>query len=254
MNRFAEAMTIFAVMCAGIFPGIHVGRVWLAWLAVPDPELQMAIWPNFRSPLLWDVFAVSTYATVSLLFWYMGMIPDLATLRDRAKSKPKFARPLGPGTSVIDLRSAFAIYGWRWAGVSSRHWHRYEKAYLLLAALATPLVLSACTRSCRSTSRLASCRAGTRRSSRPTSSRVRSSAASRWCCCWRSRCPGAVPNFKDSSRCVTSRTWPRSCSLTGMIVGFAYMMEFFIAWYGGVSYEQFAFANRALGPYGGRSR
>ena len=126
INRFAEAMTIFAVICAGTFPGIHVGRVWFAYWLFPIPN-QMEMWPQFRSPLLWDVFAVSTYFTVSLLFWYTGMVPDLATLRDRAKGK---LQQLGYGLFSL---------GWRG---SNRHWHRYERAYLLLAALSTPLVLS----------------------------------------------------------------------------------------------------------------
>jgi molybdopterin-containing oxidoreductase family membrane subunit len=127
INRFAEAMTLFAVACAAIFPLIHTGRPWLAayWL-FPYPN-TMGIWPQFRSPLIWDVFAVSTYATVSALFWYTGLIPDLATLRDRAKSK-RIARVFG----VLSL-------GWRG---SARHWQRYEKAYLLLAGMSTPLVLS----------------------------------------------------------------------------------------------------------------
>jgi hypothetical protein len=170
INRFAEAMTIFAVVCAGHVPRHsrrpRVGRV----LAVPDPN-QMAMWPNFRSPLLWDVFAVSTYATVSALFWYMGMIPDLATLRDRAKG--------------IRIRSADRLrLCWRWAGAarfSTGTGTVTRRPTCSWPALATPLVLSACTRWCRSTSRCRSCPAGTRRSSRPTSSRARSSAASRWC-------------------------------------------------------------------------
>jgi hypothetical protein len=126
INRFAEAMTIFAVICAGTFPGIHVGRVWVIYWVFPIPN-QMSMWPQFRSPLLWDVFAVGTYFTVSLLFWYVGMIPDLATLRDRSK------------TRIKAIAYGFFALGWRG---SMRHWHRYEKAYLLLAALATPLVLS----------------------------------------------------------------------------------------------------------------
>jgi Ni/Fe-hydrogenase subunit HybB-like protein len=126
INRFAEAMTIFAVMCAGIFPAIHVGRIWVIYWVFPLPN-QMAMWPNFNSPLLWDVFAVSTYFTVSLLFWYVGLIPDLATLRDRIKSK------IGKV-----LYGTFAL-GWRG---SNRHWWNYEKSYMILAGLATPLVLS----------------------------------------------------------------------------------------------------------------
>ncbi|MCA9183889.1 MAG: polysulfide reductase NrfD, partial [Planctomycetales bacterium] len=126
INRFAEAMTIFAVCCAGIFPGLHVGRVWLAYWLLPYPN-ELAMWPQARSPLLWDVFAVGTYATVSLLFWYMGMVPDLATLRDRATKRWQ--------------QLLYGVLALGWNG-SSRHWMRFEKAYLLLAALATPLVLS----------------------------------------------------------------------------------------------------------------
>ena len=126
INRFAEAMTIFAVICAGLFPGIHVGRVWFAYWLFPIPN-QMDMWPQFRSPLLWDVFAVSTYFTVSLLFWYLGLVPDLATLRDRSKTKVR--------------KIVYGIFAMGWRG-SARQWHRYERAYLILAALATPLVLS----------------------------------------------------------------------------------------------------------------
>lgn len=126
INRFAEAMTLFAVACAGMFPLLHTGRPWLAYWLFPYPN-TMGLWPQFRSPLMWDVFAVSTYLTVSALFWYVGLIPDLATLRDRAKSKA-FALVYG----VLAL-------GWRG---SARHWHRYETMYLLLAGLSTPLVLS----------------------------------------------------------------------------------------------------------------
>ncbi|MDP9146854.1 MAG: polysulfide reductase NrfD [Acidobacteriota bacterium] len=126
INRFAEAMTLFAVACAGIFPLIHTGRPWMAYYMFPYPS-TMGIWPQFRSPLIWDVFAVSTYGTVSLLFWFVGLIPDLATLRDRAISKPKQM-----------IYGALAM-GWRG---SARHWQRYQSAYLLLAGLATPLVLS----------------------------------------------------------------------------------------------------------------
>ncbi len=127
INRFAEAMTLFAVACAAMFPLLHTGRPWLAayWL-FPYPN-TMGIWPNFRSPLIWDVFAVSTYATVSLLFWYVGLIPDFATLRDRAKN-PFF-------------KFIYGILSWGWRG-SARHWHRYEITYLILAGLSTPLVLS----------------------------------------------------------------------------------------------------------------
>src|SRR6202048_1084602 len=126
INRFAEAMTLFAVACAGLFPLIHTGRPWMAYYMFPSPS-TMGLWPQFRSPLIWDVFAVSTYGTVSLLFWGVGLIPDLATLRDRAITKPK---------QII-----FGMLSMGWRG-SARHWHRYQSAYLLLAGLATPLVLS----------------------------------------------------------------------------------------------------------------
>src|SRR6202790_4527274 len=126
INRFAEAMTLFAVACAGLFPLIHTGRPWMAFYMFPYPS-TMGIWPQFRSPLIWDVFAVSTYGTVSLLFWFVGLIPDLATLRDRAVEGWK--------------QKTFGLLAMGWRG-SARHWHRYQSAYLLLAGLATPLVLS----------------------------------------------------------------------------------------------------------------
>ena len=126
INRFAEAMTLFAVACAGLFPLIHMGRPWLFYWLMPYPN-TMALWPQWRSPLVWDVFAVSTYATVSLLFWYVGLIPDLATLRDRA--------------TKTWVKKVYGIMAMGWRG-SAKHWHRYRTAYLLLAGLATPLVVS----------------------------------------------------------------------------------------------------------------
>src|SRR5499425_1568967 len=126
INRFAEAMTLFAVACAGLFPALHTGRPWVDYWLFPLPN-SMGVWPNFRSPLMWDVFAVSTYATVSLLFWFMGLIPDLATLRDRSPSR------MG--------RAVYGMLAMGWRG-SAAHWHRYEVASLLLAGLATPLVVS----------------------------------------------------------------------------------------------------------------
>src|SRR5580700_5837204 len=126
INRSAEAMTLFAVMCAAIFPGIHIGRIWYGWWLLPIPN-SFSIWPQFRSPLLWDVFAVSTYFTVSVLFWYMGLIPDLAVMRDRAKTKIR--------------KFGYGLFALGWTG-ANRHWSNYEKAYLILAGLSTPLVLS----------------------------------------------------------------------------------------------------------------
>jgi molybdopterin-containing oxidoreductase family membrane subunit len=126
INRFAEAMTLFAVACAGLFPALHVGRPWLAFYLFPYPN-TMGLWPQFRSPLEWDVFAVSTYATVSFLFWFVGLVPDLATMRDRADNR--------------FIKAAYGVLALGWRG-SALHWHRYEMAYLLLAGLATPLVVS----------------------------------------------------------------------------------------------------------------
>jgi len=126
INRFAEAMTLFAVSCAGLFPLLHLGRPWVFYWLLPYPD-TMDLWPQWRSPLVWDVFAVSTYLTVSLIFWYVGLIPDLATMRDRAVRRP--------------VQFLFAIGALGWRG-SARHWQRYKIAYLLLAGLATPLVLS----------------------------------------------------------------------------------------------------------------
>src|SRR5688572_14764334 len=126
INRAAEAMTLFAVLCALTFPGVHVGRVWVAYWMFPLPN-QMGMWPNFRSPLLWDVFAASIYGTVSALFWYVGLIPDLATMRDRSKD--------------VWRRRIYGFLALGWRG-SNRHWQNYEVAYLILAGLATPLVLS----------------------------------------------------------------------------------------------------------------
>ncbi|MCC6699015.1 MAG: polysulfide reductase NrfD [Candidatus Hydrogenedentes bacterium] len=126
INRFAEAMTLFAVACAGMFPLLHMGRPWLFYFILPYPN-TMALWPQFRSPLVWDVFAISTYATVSALFWYTGLVPDLATMRDRAKNK------------LAKIAFGMASLGWRG---SARHWSRYEMAYLLLAGISTPLVVS----------------------------------------------------------------------------------------------------------------
>src|SRR6478672_1302198 len=126
INRFAEAMTLFAVAAAGLYPALHTGRPWYDYWLFPYPN-TMVLWPQFRSPLMWDVFAVSTYATVSLLFWFVGLIPDLATLRDRSNTR------LG--------RFIYGMLAMGWRG-SAHHWHRYETAYLLLAGLATPLVVS----------------------------------------------------------------------------------------------------------------
>jgi molybdopterin-containing oxidoreductase family membrane subunit len=235
INRTAEAMTIFAVMCALIFPTIHVGRVWVIYWTLPFPN-QMEMWPQFRSPLLWDVFAVSSYFLVSLLFWYVGLVPDLATIRDRSARAGK------------KIRSA--IYGFLslgWTG-ANRHWRNYEKAYLLLAGLATPLVLSV--HSVVSFDFAVSVIPGWHTTIFPPYFVA-----------------GAI--FSGFAMVVTLMVIARKIYsmediitidhlekmniiilLTGTIVGFAYITEFFVAWYSGVHYEQYQFFSvRMTGPY-----
>ncbi len=231
INRFAEAMTIFAVICAGLFPGIHVGRVWCVYWLFPIPN-QMAMWPQFRSPLLWDVFAVSTYFTVSLLFWYIGMVPDLATLRDRASNRIKAV--------------AYGIFSLGWRG-SMRHWHRYERAYLLLAALATPLVLSV--HSVVSFDFAVSQLPGWHTTIFPpyfVAGAIFGGFAMVVTLAVPARQLWGLKNF------ITMRhleNMNKIILLTGTMVGYAYSMEFFIAWYSGALYEGFVFVNRALGQH-----
>jgi len=232
INRFAEAMTIFAVICAGLFPGIHVGRAWFAYWMFPLPN-QMLMWPNFRSPLLWDVFAVSTYFTVSLLFWYVGLIPDLASLRDRARSKIR--------------QISYGLFALGWRG-SNRHWQHYERAYLILAALATPLVLSV--HSVVSFDFAVSIVPGWHTTIFPpyfVAGAIFSGFAM--------VVTLAVPARKlfGMEHLITVRhleNMNRIILATGMMVGYAYGVEFFVAWYSGSMYEGFAFLNRAFGPYG----
>ncbi|MDG2384839.1 MAG: polysulfide reductase NrfD [Pirellulaceae bacterium] len=232
INRFAEAMTIFAVMCAGIFPAIHVGRVWFVYWLAPYPSQHLAMWPNFRSPLLWDVFAVSTYATVSLLFWYMGMIPDLATLRDRASSR---LRQIVYGVAALG-----------WTG-SARQWSQYEKAYVLLAALATPLVLSVHT--IVSFDFAVSQLPGWHTTIFPPYF-VAGAVFSGFAMVVTLMVPArAFFGLKDLVTMKHLENMTKIILATGTMVGFAYAVEFFVAWYGGNRYEQFAFINRAFGPY-----
>jgi len=229
INRFAEAMTIFAVICAGIFPGIHVGRPWLAFWLFPYPN-QMAMWPQFRSPLLWDVFAVSTYASVSLLFWYTGMVPDLATLRDRAKGK------------ISQIAYGVASLGWNG---SSRHWHRFERAYILLAALCTPLVLSV--HSVVSFDFAVAQLPGWHTTVFPPYF-VAGAIYGGFAMVLTLAMPCRIWfGLKDI---ITDRHIDNCCKVmlgVGMICTYAYGLEFFIAWYSGHHYEQFAFLNRPFG-------
>ncbi len=231
INRFAEAMTIFAVVCAGVFPGIHVGRVWVVWWLFPLPNNQ-AMWPNFRSPLLWDVFAVGTYATVSLMFWYTGMLPDLATLRDRATTKLR--------------RMLYGFFALGWRG-SNRHWLRYEKAYLLLAGLATPLVLSV--HSVVSFDFATSQLPGWHTTIFPpyfVAGAIFSGFAMVMTLIIPARQMFGLKNFVTPYHL---ETMAKIILATGTMVGYAYATEFFIAWYGGNPGESFAFVNRAFGPY-----
>ncbi len=232
INRFAEAMTIFAVACAGIFPAVHVGRIWFVYWLAPVPSSNLSMWPNFRSPLLWDVFAVSTYATVSLLFWYMGMIPDLATLRDRARTR---------------LRQFFyGLFALGWTG-SARQWLVYEKAYLLLAALATPLVLSVHT--VVSFDFAVSQLPGWHTTIFPPYF-VAGAIFSGFAMVVTLMVPArAFFGLKDLVTLRHLENMNKIILATGSMVGFAYAIEFFIAWYSGNPYERFVFLNRALGPY-----
>ena len=231
INRFAEAMTLFAVACAGMFPLLHMGRPWCFYWMGPYPN-TMALWPQFRSPLVWDVFAVSTYGAVSLMFWYVGLIPDLATLRDRSKN----------GLA----RMAYAAGAMGWTG-SARHWKRYQTAYLILAGLSTPLVVS-----------------------------VHTIVSFDFTI-------GIVPGWHSTifppyfvagaiyagfamvlTLMIPLRTWygfenlitwrhidnmAKIMLATGLLVTYGYFMETFMAYYGGNSYEGFMMANRLAGPY-----
>ncbi len=231
INRFAEAMTLFAVACAGLFPLLHLGRPWVFYWLFPYPN-TMLLWPQFRSPLIWDVFAVSTYATVSFLFWYVGLVPDLATLRDRSR------RPTG--------RILYGIFALAWRG-SARHWHRYQTAYLLLAALAAPLVIS-------------------------VHSIVGMDFAAAQVPGWHSTIfppyfvAGAIFSgfamvlslaiplryFYGLRDFITLRHLDNCAKLmlvTGLIVAYGYAIEAFMGWYSGNPYEQYMAVNRALGPY-----
>ncbi len=231
VNRFAEAMTLFAVACAGLFPLLHLGRIWRFWYIVPYPNV-MYLWPQFRSPLVWDVFAVSTYLTISLVYWYIGLIPDLATMRDKARSYP--------------IKVAFGIFALGWRG-SAIHWHRYQSAYLLLGGLAAPLVVS-------------------------VHSVVGMDFAAAQVPGWHSTIippffvAGAI--FSGFAMVLTLGIPMRwafklqdfitlrhidNCAklllVTGLIVDYSYGMEIFMAWYSGDVYESYLHLNRAFGPY-----
>ena len=232
ISRAAEAMTVFAVMCAAMFPLIHMGRPWLAFWVMPYPNGRGPLWVNFRSPLLWDVFAINTYLTISLLFWYLGMIPDFATLRDR--------------TAAGFRRLVYSLLSLGWNG-SARTWSRYEKATTILAGLATPLVISVHT---------------------IVSMDFATSIVPGWHATLFPPYFVAGAVFSGFGMVLTLLILTRSVMrleryitvehfdamakillLTGSIVGFSYATEFFSAWYGGNVYERYTFVNRMTGPY-----
>ncbi len=232
VNRAAEAMTLIAVMCAGIYPGFHVGRFWMVWFLAPVPNAN-AIWQNFKSPLLWDVFAVSTYFLISVIFWYIGLIPDLATLRDRAKKKiPKF------------LYGFFAL-GWRGG---NRHWRHYEMGYLLLAALSTPLVLSV--HSVVSFDFATSVVPGWHTTIFPPYF-VAGAIFGGFAMVLTLMLP--IRKLYGLEDLITHKhvdNMAKIILLTGTIVGYAYIMELFISYYGANKFEADAFHLRILsGPY-----
>ena len=250
INRTAEAMTIFAVMTAGIFPLIHVGRPWLAYWLLPYPNQRGPLWVNFYSPLVWDVFAVSTYLTISAVFWYIGMVPDLATVRDRASKKLSLLDPIKDKTAHTIQTIRHGVYGalsLGWRG-SNRNWSHYEMLYLILAGLSTPLVLSVHTI-------------------------VSFDFAVALLPGWHATIfppyfvAGAIfsgfgmvvtlmvlvregyPKIKQYVTINHMEVMNKVIMATGMMVGYAYASEFFTAWYSGQKYEQFIFVNRAFGPY-----
>ena len=231
INRSAEAMTLFAVICALLFPTIHVGRIWVIYWTLPIPN-QMEMWPQFKSPLLWDVFAVSVYFIVSLIFWYVGLVPDLATLRDRARNALR--------------RRVTGFFALGWTG-ANRHWRNYEKTYLLLAALATPLVLSV--HSVVSFDFAISIIPGWHTTIFPpyfVAGAIFSGFAMVMTLLILARKIYGIQNIITMDHLEKMAI---IILLTGTMVGFAYITEFFIAWYSQVEYEQYAFLNRATGPY-----
>lgn len=232
INRSAEAMTIFAVLTALIFPIIHTGRPWYAvfWL-LPYPN-QRHLWVNFRSPLLWDVFAVTTYFTISLLFWYVGLLPDLASLRDRAKNRFR--------------KMIYGALSLGWSG-STRHWSHYEIAYLLLAGLSTPLVLSV--HSIVSFDFAVSNVPGWHTTIFPPYFVAGAIFSGFSMVVTLMVIAREVFNLRSYITLSHLEKMNRIILATGMMVGYAYACEFFIAWYSGSPFERFTFINRAFGPY-----
>lgn len=231
VNRAAEAMTIFAVMCAAIFPGIHMGRIWLAFFIFPYPNSRGVLWVNFNSPLLWDVFAISTYFTVSLLFWYTGLLPDIATIRDRATGL---------------RRRIYSALSFGWRG-TAKEWQRFESLSLVLAGLATPLVLSV--HSIVSFDFATSVIPGWHTTIFPpyfVAGAIFSGFAMVLTLMLVAR---VVMGLQDYITIAHIESMNKVILMTGSIVGVAYITELFVAWYSGNPYEQYAFLNRVSGPY-----
>ncbi|MBE7472456.1 MAG: hydrogenase [Anaerolineae bacterium] len=231
INRFAEAMTLFAVANAGLYPLLHTGRPWFDYWLMPYPN-TFGMWPNFRSPLVWDVFAISTYATVSFLFWYTGLIPDLATMRDRTKN------PL--------LRILYGIFALGWRN-SAAHWNRYHAAYLMLAALSTPLVVSV--HSVVSLDFAAGIIPGWHATMFPPYF-VAGAIFSGFAMVLTLAIPlRKVYGLEDFITMRHLNNMAKIMLVTGLIVFYGYMMELFMGWYSGSQYEEYLILNRMAGPY-----
>jgi len=231
INRFAEAMTLFAVACAGMFPALHTGRPWMDYYLIPHPN-TMGMWPNFRSPLMWDVFAVTTYLTVSVLFWFMGLVPDFATMRDTARKTWQ--------------RIVFGVLALGWRG-DARHWHRYETAYLLLAGLSTPLVLSVHT--IVSFDFSTGIVPGWHATIFPPYF-VAGAVYAGFAMVLALAIP--VRKFYGLEDFITLRHIRNCCKVmlaTGLIVAYGYVMEAFFSWYSSATFEEFMMKNRMFGPY-----
>lgn len=232
INRSAEAMTIFAVICAAIFPLFHMGRVWLGYWPLPLPNAFGSLWVNFNSPLLWDVFAISTYFSVSLVFWYLGLIPDIATVRDRAKSKAR--------------KFWYGFFAMGWNG-SAKSWARYEVVALILAGISTPLVLSVHT--IVSFDFATSVIPGWHTTIFPPYFVAGAIFSGFGMVLTLLLIARKVMNYEDYITSEHLEAMTKVILLTGSIVGLAYITEFVIAGYSGYEYEQYAFKNRMFGPY-----
>jgi molybdopterin-containing oxidoreductase family membrane subunit len=232
INRSAEAMTIFAVFCAAIFPLFHMGRVWLGYWPLPLPNAFGSLWVNFNSPLLWDVFAISTYLSVSLVFWYLGLIPDIATVRDRATTKAR--------------KFWYGFFAMGWNG-SAKSWGRYEVVALILAGISTPLVLSVHT--IVSMDFATSVIPGWHTTIFPPYFVAGAIFSGFGMVLTLLLIARYVMNYEDYITSEHLEAMTKVILLTGSIVGLAYITEFVIAAYSGYEYEQYAFANRMFGPY-----